>query len=242
MSGLFDWQGNGLLFLLGGTVTSLFAPCASLFASLCAPRASFLTSSVRPCVVPDAVPYQTSAFQWTAWRAWWAASGLQPVSPSELQARQQVQTQPRIQKEQERFDDRPASVPNVHPCQAPGLLPSRTSHKFQRVGIDPNQPGRWQQSVSRTAIGSGGRCLSSARRYEGRPVIAREDFSLTDLSDLTQDHLVVGRKSGRPGREKLAGKHAFSCDAVLYRRRNNSIIRESNVPALGGQSIGTHHD
>ena len=107
-------------------------------------------------VVPDAAPYQTSASQWTAWRAWcW--SGLQQVTPSELQASPQVQTQPRTQKEQERCDDRPASVPNVHPCQAPGLLPSCTSHKFQRVGIDPNQPGRWQQSVSRTAIGSGGR-------------------------------------------------------------------------------------
>jgi hypothetical protein len=95
-------------------------------------------------VVPDAAPYQTSASQWTAWRAWcW--SGLQQVTPSELQARPQVQTQPRIQKEQERFDDRPASIPNVHPCQAPGLLPSCTSHKFQRAGIDLNQPGRCQQ-------------------------------------------------------------------------------------------------
>ena len=43
--------GNGLLFLLGGTVarvTSLFAPCAPLFASLCAPRAPFLTSFCAP--------------------------------------------------------------------------------------------------------------------------------------------------------------------------------------------------
>jgi len=77
-------------------------------------------------VVPDAAPYQTSASQWTAWRAWcW--SGLPQVTPSELQASPQVQTQPRIQKERERFDDRPASILNVHPYQAPSLQPSRTS-------------------------------------------------------------------------------------------------------------------
>jgi hypothetical protein len=44
-----------------------------------------------------------------------------------------------------------------------------------------------------------GRELSVERCYERRPVVAREDFSLTDLTDLIQDHLVVGRKSGRPG-------------------------------------------
>ena len=98
---------------------ALRAPCGVPDVFLCA-----------PCVVPDAAPYQTSASQWTALRAW-CLSGLQQVTPSELQARPQVQTQPRIQKEQERFDDRPASVPNVHPCQAPGLLPSCTSHKLQ---------------------------------------------------------------------------------------------------------------
>jgi hypothetical protein len=40
-------RGTWLLFLLGGTVarvTSLFAPCAPLFASFCAPSPSFLTS------------------------------------------------------------------------------------------------------------------------------------------------------------------------------------------------------
>jgi hypothetical protein len=94
--------------------------------------------------VPDVAPYQTSASQWTAWRAWcW--SGLQQGTPSELRARPQVQTQPRIRKEKERFDARPASIPNVHPCQAPGLLPSSTPHKFQRAGIDLNQSGRCQQ-------------------------------------------------------------------------------------------------
>jgi hypothetical protein len=82
------------------------APCGVPDVFLCA-----------PCVVPDAAPYQTSASQWTALRAW-CLSGRQQVTPSELQARPQVQTQPRIQKKQERFDDRPASVPNVHPCQA----------------------------------------------------------------------------------------------------------------------------
>ena len=120
--------------------------------ALCAvPRAALRAPCAVPdvvrralCAVPDVAPYQTSASQWTAWRAWcW--SGLQQVTPSELQAGPQVQTQPRIQKEQERFDDRPASIPNAHPCQAPGLLPSCTSHKFQRAGIDLNQPGRWQQ-------------------------------------------------------------------------------------------------
>src|SRR6266850_5416769 len=35
--------GNGLLFLLGGGVTPLFAPCAPFLTSFCAPRASFLT-------------------------------------------------------------------------------------------------------------------------------------------------------------------------------------------------------
>ena len=50
--------------------------------------------------------------------------------------------------------------------------------------------------------------MSVERYYERRPVIAREDFSLTDLTDLTQDHLVVGRKSGRPG--ESAGKQASS--------------------------------
>ena len=112
----------------------LHAPCVVPDAVLRGPR-----------VVPDAVPYQTSASQWKAWRAWWAASGRQHLTPSELQARLQVQTQLRIQKEQERFDDRPASIPNVHPYQAPCLLPSCTSPKFQRVAIDLNQPGRWQQ-------------------------------------------------------------------------------------------------
>jgi hypothetical protein len=51
----------------------------------------------------------------------------------------------RIQKEQERFDDRPASIPNIHPYQAPGLLPACTLSKFQGVSIDLNQPGGWQQ-------------------------------------------------------------------------------------------------
>ena len=40
--------GNGLLFLLGGGVTPLFAPCAPLLASLCAPCAPFLTSFCAP--------------------------------------------------------------------------------------------------------------------------------------------------------------------------------------------------
>ena len=146
--------GNGLLFLLGGTVgrhVALRALCAAPRVALCARCAVPDVVLCAPCVVPDAAPYQTSASQWTAWRAWcW--SGLQQVTPSELQARPQVQTQPRIQKEQERFDDRPASVPNVHPCQAPGLLPSCTSHKFQRAGIDLNQPGRGNKSISRTTI------------------------------------------------------------------------------------------
>src|SRR6476660_825947 len=87
---------------------ALRALCAALRVALCA-----------SCVVPDVVPYQTSASQWKAWQAWWAASGRQHLTPSELQARLQVQTQLRIQKEQERFDDRPASIPNVHPYQAP---------------------------------------------------------------------------------------------------------------------------
>ena len=134
--------GNGLLFLLGGTVaplvTSLFAPCAPLFASLCAAPCVVPGVVLRaPCVVPDAVlrgprvfpdavPYQTSASQWKAWRAWWV-SGRQRLTPSESEARLRVQTQLRIQEEQERFDDRPASIPNVHPYQAPGLLPPCTS-------------------------------------------------------------------------------------------------------------------
>ena len=126
---------------------ALRALCVALRVALCA-QCVVDVVLCAPCVVPDAVPYQTSAFQWTAWRAWWAASGLQPVSPSELQARPQVQTQPRIQKEQERFDDRPASVPNVRPCQAPGLLPSCTSYKFQRVGIDL----RWQRPSRRNVL------------------------------------------------------------------------------------------
>ena len=141
-----------LLFLLGGRrrarPVARRVLCAVPRAALRAPCAVPDVVLRAPCVVPDAAPYQTSASQWTAWRAWcW--SGLQQVTPSELQARPQVQTQPRIQKEQERFDDRPASVPNVHPCQAPGLLPSCTSRKFQRAGIDLNQPGRWQQNPYR---------------------------------------------------------------------------------------------
>ena len=159
-------RGNGLLFLLGGTVarvTSLFrALCASLRAVL---HARCVVPDVvlrAPCVVPDAVPYQTSASQWRAWRAWWW-SGLQQVIPSELQARPQVQTQPRIQKKQERFDDRPASLPNVHPCQAPGLLPACTSHKFLRVGLDLNQPGRWQKNPYRARLSRRTQCPSGAR-------------------------------------------------------------------------------
>src|SRR6478735_2408978 len=97
--------------------------------------------------VPDGALFPTSARLWAAswaWRApWW--SGLPPVTPSELQAWSQVQTPPRIQIKRVHYDDRPASIPNVHPCQAPGLLPSCTSHKFQRAGIDLNQPGRCRQ-------------------------------------------------------------------------------------------------
>jgi hypothetical protein len=131
---------------------ALCAPCASLGvvlrvrcvvpdAVLRAPRVVPDAVLRAPRVVLDAAPCQTSVSQWTAWRAWcWSA--LQHLTQSALQVTTQVRTQPRIQKEQERFDDRPASVPNVHPCQAPGLLPSCRSHKFQRAGIDLNQPDR----------------------------------------------------------------------------------------------------
>ena len=128
---------------------ALRALCAVPRAALRAPSAVPDVVLRAPSVVPDAAPYQTSASQWTAWRAWcW--SGLQQGTPSELQARPQVQTQPRIQKEQERFDDRPASLPNVHPCQAPSLLPSCTTLKFQRIGIDLNQPNCGDKSLSST--------------------------------------------------------------------------------------------
>ena len=126
---------------------ALLAPCVVPDVVLRAPCVVPDVVLRAPRVVPDAVPCQTSASQWKAWRAWWATSGRQHLTPSELQARPQVQTQPRIQKEQERFDDRPALVPNVHPCQAPGLLPSCTSPKFQRVGIDLNQPSRGDKPV-----------------------------------------------------------------------------------------------
>jgi len=47
-----------------------------------------------PFAVPAAAPCQTLAPPWTAWRAWcW--SGLQRVTPSELQARPQLQMRPR---------------------------------------------------------------------------------------------------------------------------------------------------
>jgi hypothetical protein len=143
MSALFDRQRTTFSARRWGHA-ALRALCAAPGVALCALCAVPDVVLCAPCVVPDAAPYQSSASQWTAWRAWcW--SGLQQVTPSELQARPQVQTQPRIQKEQEHFDDRPASVPNVHPCQAPGLLPSCTSHKFQRAGIDPDQPEPWRE-------------------------------------------------------------------------------------------------
>src|SRR6267142_4994590 len=110
MSTLFDRQRttfSARRYRRAARHVALRALCAALRVALCAPCVVPDVVLCAPCVVPDAVPYQTSASQWTAWRAWWAAcwSGLQHVTPSELQARPQVQTQPRIQKEQERFDD-----------------------------------------------------------------------------------------------------------------------------------------
>ena len=153
MSALFDRQ-RTTFSARRERRAALRALCAALRVALCAPCVVPDVVLCAPCVVPDAVPYQTSASQWTAWRAWWAAcwSGLQHVTPSELQARPQVQPQQRIQKAQERFDDRPASVPNVHPCQAPGFAASCTSHKFQSVGIDLSQPAVGNKSKSRTTI------------------------------------------------------------------------------------------
>ena len=150
MSALFDRQRT--TFFCSGVrgVTPLFAPCAPLLLVLCAPCA-FPVVLCSPRVVPDAAPYQSFGPS-VVGVAGVVLVWLQQVTPSELQARPQVQTQPRIQKEQERFDDRPASVPNVHPCQAPGLLPFFTSHKFQRACIDPNQPDRGEKSISRTTI------------------------------------------------------------------------------------------
>ena len=93
-----------LCALCGVPDVVLHAPCVVPDAVLHGPR-----------VVPDAVPYQTSTSQRKAWRA---SSGRQHLTPSELQARPQVQAQLRIQKEQERFDDRPASFSKQSPISS----------------------------------------------------------------------------------------------------------------------------
>ena len=81
-----------------------------------------------------------------------------------------------------------------------------------------------------------GRALSvEPRRYEGRPVIAREDFSLTDLTDLTQDHLVVGRKSGRPGE----GKNLQ--ESMLLRTRSNRNLGHRFYHAALAQKLNRPH-
>ena len=77
-----------------------------------------------PFAVPDGALFQTSPYlratSWAWWASWWF--GLQPVTPSELQTKRQVQMQPRIQGKRVRYDDRPVSAPSVHSFQAPGWL------------------------------------------------------------------------------------------------------------------------
>ncbi len=72
--------------------------CAALGAALCVRCGVLGAVLFARFAAPDGALSQTSArlraASW-AWRVWWW-SGLQRVTPSELQARLQVQTQPRI--------------------------------------------------------------------------------------------------------------------------------------------------
>jgi hypothetical protein len=90
--------------------------CAAPDAALCVPCVVPVVVPLARFAVPDAAPCQTSRYPWAvslAWRAsWWF--GLQPVTPSELQTKRQVQMQPRIQGKRVRCDDRPVSAPNVY--------------------------------------------------------------------------------------------------------------------------------
>ena len=95
--------------------------CAAPDAALCVPCAVPDAVLLARFAGPDGALSQTSpclrAASWAWWASWWF--GLQPVTPSELQTKRQVQMQPRIQEKRVRCDDRPVSAPNVHSFQAP---------------------------------------------------------------------------------------------------------------------------
>ena len=141
------WIGTHFFFSLrwyrrAALRVALYVPCGVsdvVLHALCVVPDAVLRG---PRVVPDAVPYQTSASQWKAWRG--AASGRQHLTPSELQARLQVQTQLRIQKSKSASTTDQLRIPNVHPYQAPFAALLHVA-QIARVAIDLNQAGRRQQ-------------------------------------------------------------------------------------------------
>ena len=95
-----------------------------------------------PLAVPDAARYQTSRYPWAASWAWWASwwLGLQPATPAELPTKR-VQKQPRVQGKRVRCDDRPVSVPNVHPFSGSRFSAPEHVTNVERLALDLNQPG-----------------------------------------------------------------------------------------------------
>jgi hypothetical protein len=55
---------------------------------------------------------------------------------------------------------------------------------------------------------TGGCCLSNACRRDGSPAVAREYFSLTDLSDLIEDHFIVAQEVRATGLVVIALRKA----------------------------------
>src|SRR5450631_1326891 len=96
-----------------------------------------------PLAVPDAARYQTSRYPWAASWAWLPSLWLwlQPATPAELPTKRPVQKQPRVQGKRVRCDDRPVSVPNVHPFSGSRFSAPEHVTNVERLALDLNQPG-----------------------------------------------------------------------------------------------------